>query len=127
VLRRERDKRTGSRGTDVLSRTLPGAATLIVMTSDRAKAYRRVVRTVRDMGPAKLLPSEQTCVREAADTLLFCRDLDGEEARATFAAAAELTDRLIESGRWTDSRGRLLLDDIWACGPGAAMLEQVAA
>jgi hypothetical protein len=97
------------------------------MTSDRSKAYRRVVTTVRDMGPAKLWPSEQACIREAADTLLFCRDLDGADARTAFAAAATLTDGLIGAGRWTSSRARALLDDIWACGPGAAMPEAVAA
>jgi hypothetical protein len=97
------------------------------MTSDRAKAYRRVVTTVRDMGPAKLWPSEQACIREAADTLLFCCDLDGEDARTAFAAAATLTDRLTEADRWSGFRARRLLDDIWACGPGATMPEAVAA
>lgn len=97
------------------------------MTNDRAKAYRRVVRTVREVGPAKLWPSEQACIREAADTLLFCRDLDGEDARAAFSAAATLTDRLIDAGRWTSSGACRLLDDVWACGPGTAMLEAVAA
>jgi hypothetical protein len=97
------------------------------MTSDRAKAYRRVVTTVRDMGPAKLWPSEQACIREAADALIFCPDLDRADARTAFAAAATLTDGLIDAGRWTSSRARGLLDDIWACGPGAVMLEAVAA
>jgi hypothetical protein len=83
------------------------------MTRDRAKAYRRVVATLRDLGPAKLLPSEQACIRDAADTLLFCSDLD--------------TDCLTDAGRWTGWRARRLLDDIWACGPGAAMLEAGAA
>jgi len=97
------------------------------MTSDRAKAYRRVVTTLRDIGPPTLLPSEQACIREAADMLLFCRDLDGKDARTAFAAAAMLTDGLIEAKRWTSWRARRLLDDIWACGPGAAMLEAAAA
>jgi len=97
------------------------------MTSDRAKAYRRVVMTVRDMGPAKLWPPEQACIRDAADTLLFCGDLRGDDARTAFAAAATLTDALVEAGRWTSFRARRLLDDIWACGPGAAMLETAAA
>jgi hypothetical protein len=49
------------------------------------------------------------------------------QARTAFAAAATLTDGLIDAGRWTSSRARGLLDDIWACGPGAVMLEAVAA
>jgi hypothetical protein len=97
------------------------------MTRDRAKAYRRVVATLRDLGPAKLLPSEQACIRDAADTLLFCSDLDGEDARTAFAGAATLTDCLTDAGRWTGWRARRLLDDIWACSPGAAMLEAGAA
>jgi hypothetical protein len=97
------------------------------MTSDRAKAYRHVVTTLRDMGPAKLLPSEQACIREAADVLLFCSDLDGEDARTAFVAVATLLDRLTQAGRWTGSRARRLLDDIWACGPGVAMPEAIAA
>ena len=99
----------------------------MVMTSDRTKAYRHVVTTLRDMGPAKLSPSEQACIREAADILLFCGDLDGEDARTAFATVAALTDHLIEAGRWTNSRVRRLLDDIWACGPGVAIPEALAA
>src|SRR3954462_8989485 len=72
-------------------------------------------------------PYEQACIREAADTLLFCRDLDGEDARAAFSAAATLTDRLIDAGRWTSSGACRLLDDGWACGPGRAMLDAVPA
>jgi hypothetical protein len=103
-----------------------GAATLVTMTSDRSKAYRRVVTTLRDMGPATLHPSEQACIREAADMLLFCRDLDREDARTAFAAAATLTERLNEAERWTSWRARRLLDDVWACGPGA-IVEAAAA
>jgi hypothetical protein len=42
------------------------------MTSRRATAYRRVVKTLRDFGAAKLWPAEQARIREAADALLFC-------------------------------------------------------
>ena len=51
------------------------------MNSLRATAYRRVVKTLRDLGAAKLWPAEQACIREAADALLFCRDLDDNDAR----------------------------------------------
>lgn len=97
------------------------------MTSERAKAYRRVVTMLREIGPASLWPSEEARIREAADTLLFCRDLDAEEARTALAAVGTITDSLIDAGRWTSSRARGVLDDIWACGPGAAMPEAVAA
>jgi hypothetical protein len=97
------------------------------MTSDRADAYQRVTTTLRDMGAAKLWPAEQGCIRDAADTLLFCEDLHGEDGRAAFASVAALSNRLVDAGRWTDTRARQLLDDIWACGPGAAGLEAIAA
>jgi hypothetical protein len=105
----------------------PGSATLVGMTSDRASAYRRVATTLRDMGPAKLWPAEQACIREAADTMLFCDDPAGEEARSAFAAVTALMDSLIETERWTGSRAEQLLDDVWACGPGLALAEPLAA
>src|SRR4051794_24277294 len=35
-----------------------------LMTSDRSKAYGRVMRTLADIGPAKLQPAEDEIVRE---------------------------------------------------------------
>jgi hypothetical protein len=90
------------------------------MTENRAAAYGRIVNTLRDLAPAKLWPAEVECVREAADALLFCRDLDEPEVRHAVAAAAVLTDDLIDAQRWTPRRAQQLLDDIWACGPDAA-------
>jgi hypothetical protein len=74
------------------------------------------------MGPAKLWPAEQACIREAADALLFCRDLreDGA-AKEALAAVALLSDDLIDAERWTSRRAQGLLDDVWACGPGEAL------
>ena len=88
------------------------------MTENRAAAYGRIVQTLRDLGPAKLWPAEVECVREAADTLLFCDDLVTDPA-ATSALdhAAMLVQKLIDAERWTVESGRRLLDDIWACGP----------
>ena len=90
------------------------------MTSARANAYRRVVETLRDVGPAKLWPAEQACIRDAVDELLFCTDLDDEVVRHALAAVAVLTDDLIDAERWTPPRAQRLLDDVWACGPGVA-------
>ena len=91
------------------------------MNSLRATAYRRVVKTLRDLGAAKLWPAEQACIREAADTLLFCRDLDDNDARHAVAAVTVLADDLIDAQRWTPLRAMQLLDDVWACGPSAAL------
>ena len=89
------------------------------MTTDRATSYRRVLKTLRDLGPAKLWPSEQDRIREAADALLFCDDLATDpEASGAFAAAAELSVDLVDAGRWTRERALELMSDIWGCGPG---------
>jgi len=88
------------------------------MTSVRASAYRRVIRTLRDVAPAKLWPAEEACIREAADAMLFCRDVatDGA-ARAAVAAVTALRDELVDACRWTPERAQRMLDDVWSCGP----------
>lgn len=92
------------------------------MTGQRSRAYARVTKTLRDLGSAKLLPSEQARIRRAADTLVFCADLVAStSARAVLADLSELQDHLVASGRWSPERAGRLMDDIWACGPGVAM------
>ncbi|HMI68875.1 MAG TPA: hypothetical protein VK510_02695, partial [Solirubrobacteraceae bacterium] len=62
------------------------------MTTARADAYRRVLQTLRDIGPAKLWPKEQACVRNAVDALLFSNDLaDDAGARDALATIAALS------------------------------------
>jgi hypothetical protein len=98
------------------------------MTTARAVAYRRVLQTLRDIGPAKLWLTEQACIREAADALLFCADLANDNAaRHALAAIAALTDDLVDADRWTAERARRLLDDVWACGPARAFGLPIAA
>ena len=88
------------------------------MNENRSAAYGRIVRTLRDLAPAKLWPAEVECVRDAADALLFCDDLtDDSTARGALDHAARLVQHLIDAERWTVESGRRLLDDIWACGP----------
>ena len=80
--------------------------------ADRAQAYGRVVKTLDDLGPTKLLPDEQDTIRYAADALLF--EEDGYEA---LAQVEDLAERLVEADRWTPERARALVDDVAACGP----------
>jgi hypothetical protein len=87
------------------------------MTSDRTQAYGRVVKTLEDVGPAKLQPAELDRIREAADTLIFAADLD--EARAALEDVDALAEHLVGSGRWTSERAEQLVSDILACGPVA--------
>jgi hypothetical protein len=88
------------------------------VTSVRARAYRRIIQTLRDVAPAKLWPAEEACIREAADAMLFCQDLatDGA-AREAVVAVAALRDDLVDASRWTPERAQRMLDDVWACGP----------
>jgi hypothetical protein len=82
------------------------------MTGDRAQAYGRVVATVDDLAGTKLQDAEVARIREAADLLLFSEQGD----REAFADVEELVHDLVESERWTEDRGQLLLDDLAACG-----------
>ena len=87
------------------------------MTSERTLAYGRVVKTLDDLGPAKLQPTEQDRIREAADTLIFAAE--PEEARAALEDIEELAEHLVASGRWTSERALELLENLAACGPVA--------
>ena len=86
------------------------------MTSERTQAYGRIVKTLEDLGPAKLLPSEQERIREAADTLIFASGPDDDVISAVDDVRA-LADHLAESGRWSDERAAELIDDVAATGP----------
>src|SRR5215204_1461195 len=92
------------------------------MTSDRAQAYGRVMRTIREDGPTALSPAECALLREAADSLLFCESLaDDDEAREALTRAGDLAGDLVASGRWGPDRAEQLLRDIECCGPMAAV------
>jgi hypothetical protein len=68
------------------------------MTSERAEAYGRLMRTLRSTDAGELLPHEEEQIREAADALLFC------------------------NGDWGDEQAaQLLLRELRACGPLAAV------
>jgi hypothetical protein len=88
---------------------------LVAMTSDRTQAYGRVIRTLEDLGPAKLQPVEQERIREAADNLIFAADLD--DARGALTDVEALAEHLVATGRWTAERAEQLAADLVACGP----------
>ena len=72
------------------------------MTNERTQAYGRVVQTLAELGPTKLLPAEQARIRDAADTLIFASDLD--EAQDALRDMGVLTEHLLSSGRWLEER-----------------------
>lgn len=89
-----------------------------VMTGQRARAYARVMNTIRDLGPAKLLPSERERIRTAADTLVFCASIATDpSARAAFLDVEALCEHLVASGRWGAERAAELENDLWLSGP----------
>ena len=94
------------------------------MTPERTQAYGRVVQTLEELGPTKLLPAEQARIREAADTLIFATDL--AEARDALRDMGALAEHLLSSGRWLEERVDTLIADLLGCGPTTAG-DQVAA
>jgi hypothetical protein len=87
------------------------------MTNDRTQAYGRVVQTLDELGPTKLLPAEQARIRDAADTLIFATD--PEEARDVLRDIGSLAEHLLGSGRWLEERVDTLVANLLACGPTA--------
>jgi hypothetical protein len=98
------------------------------MTAQRARAYARVLKTIEDLAPAKLLPSEQATTRLAADALLFCTDIVGDDSAWGSCADLEALGRhLVASGRWTAERADELMADVLACGPELSSSLSIAA
>jgi hypothetical protein len=86
------------------------------MTSDRSRAYARVTRTIDDLGPAKLHDLERRRIRNAADALVFASVYDAA-ALGALEDIDQLSQELVDSGRWTAERAGRLADDVAACGP----------
>jgi hypothetical protein len=86
------------------------------MTSERTQAYGRIMKTLEDLGPAKLLAAEQERIRDAADTLIFAAEAD-DHVFAAIEDVRVLAGHLAESGRWTDERAATLVDDVAGTGP----------
>ena len=85
------------------------------MTSERTQAYGRIIKTLEDIGPAKLHAAEEQRIRDAADNLFFAADL--EEARETLTDVDALAEQLVSSGRWSTERTTELVQNLQACGP----------
>lgn len=89
------------------------------MTDERTFAYGRVMKTLADVGPSKLLPSEQGRLRDAADVLVFASSVD--ETREALRDTALLGEALVSSGRWLEESVNRLLADLVDCGPKQAV------
>jgi hypothetical protein len=76
------------------------------------------MQTLRSAGGAQLHAEEEQQLREAADALLFCDDIDaGPEAKLALDGGRELVRRLAATGRWTPDAADRLLEDLAGCGP----------
>lgn len=90
------------------------------MTSRRAEAYGRVVRILSGPDGQELTPQELQRIRDAADSLLFCEDVDMDSAARDAAdEIADLAVELVESGRWEEDTAEELVSEVLACGPVA--------
>lgn len=97
------------------------------MSPERSHAYQRVMKTLSDLGASKLQPSEQDRIREAADALIFCADLEEDSAAsAAFEDVEDLLNALVNCGRWQRETAERLADDVYGCGP-AHSIELTAA
>ena len=97
------------------------------MSPERSKAYRRVMKTLDDLGPSKLLGGEQQRIRYSADNLVFSTDLNTDvEACDALEDVATLCRALVESGRWEQATAMRLVDDVCECGPVSPIVLQAA-
>jgi hypothetical protein len=97
------------------------------MSPERTQAYGRVMHTLNELGPSKLLADEQERIREAADTLIFSADLIEDPATVEALGDIEtLCAALVESGRWTEITGARLAKDLRECGPELVPARQAA-
>jgi hypothetical protein len=97
------------------------------MSPERSNAYRRVMKTLEDVGPSKLLDQEQQRIRYAADNLIFSTDMTRDvEAQDALADVEALCAALVESGRWEEISASRLAADVYECGPAAPAILQAA-
>ena len=90
----------------------------VAMTSERSQAYGRVTKLLDDLSASKLHSAEQQIVRDAADALFFCEDLDADaEARTALVALDTLVTGLVEAERFTPETAERLRADVDGCGP----------
>lgn len=98
------------------------------MSPERTHAYRRVLQTLAELGPAKLQAAEQDRIRYTADSLILCADLLEDDHTLDSLEDVELLLMvLVESGRWERESADRLAADLRACGPALPIGLQHAA
>jgi hypothetical protein len=98
------------------------------MTTNRARAYGRVMSLIDELGPAKLHADEQQAIRDAADALLFTVDVASDpDARAALNHLDDVMQRLVDSERLISETADTILDAVEGCGPQTEPLALPAA
>jgi hypothetical protein len=98
------------------------------MTTNRARAYARVMTLIDELGPAKLHADEQQAIREAADALLFTTDVaSDDEAKAALAHVDAVIQTLVDNDRLIGETADGIRDAVEACGPQTEPLALPAA
>ena len=98
------------------------------MTTNRARAYGRVMTLIDELGPAKLHHDEQQAIRDAADALLFTTDVaSDEDAKAALNRLDDMMERLVVAERLIPETSDTILDAVEACGPQTEPLALPAA
>ena len=88
------------------------------MTTNRARAYGRVMSLIEELGPAKLHTDEQQTVRDAADALLFCADIaSDQDAKDALDRLDDVMQTLVDGERFLPETADGLLEAVEACGP----------
>ena len=78
------------------------------------------MKVLEDLSVSKLHADEQDVVREAADALFFCDNLEADpSAERALANFYQLVDRLMESERLMPETAGRLTTALEACGPVA--------
>jgi hypothetical protein len=87
------------------------------MTRDRAFAYSNLMWLLDTAALGELRASEAERVREAADALVFARNLYGAPAQLALLDVEDLADALVQDERWPDATASLLVECVADCGP----------
>ena len=88
------------------------------MAAERTHAYQRMIQTLKETGPSKLLGDEQKRIPYATNNLIFRRDLAQDApARGAMADVERLCRALADSARWGHAAAIRLANDISRCGP----------
>jgi hypothetical protein len=82
------------------------------MNQQRSESYLKVIAVLDSEGGVTLRPDEASILRHAADVLFF----DEEGRSEAMDAAKEVTDRLVDSERWSEERADRLSSDLDGCG-----------